>query len=238
MAQAEDIQINDINKAAYISEEAIEKYSTYQLYPIEKYLFSKYYKKGNSVLDLACGGGRTTVRLYELGMNVRGSDISEPLIMMAKKRFPYISFEIGSYCEINSADGEADHVLISHNGIDYAYPEADRIRALKESVRVLKKGGTLILSSHNIKSLHFSPYYFLHWKRILWKLANTFNAFKCHAYVWDLSMYTFFGSVDYVKNQVEEMGMVCVEVVGFGLSRNPLFNIFISPYVHYVFEKR
>lgn len=226
-----------VNIQAYASEEAMEKYSTYQLFKVEKYLFSKYYKQGESVLDLACGGGRTTVRLHELGMRVKGVDLSSPLINMAAKRFPYMQFETGSYTSIQEADESADHVLISHNGIDYAFPEEERMKALKEAARVLRKGGTLILSSHNIKSLHFSPLYFLHIKRVLWKLKNTLQAFKKKAYVLDLGMHTFFASPDYVKKQVESTGLVCVEVVGFRLSQNPLFNKYVSPYVHFVFRK-
>lgn len=226
-----------INKDAYKSDEALEKYSTYQLFPIEKYLFSKYYKKGEIILDLACGGGRTTVRLYEMGMNVKGVDLSEPLINMAKVRFPYMQFEVGSYTNIRELDESMDHVLISHNGIDYAYPEAERITALAESARVLRQNGTLILSSHNIKSLHFSPYYFLHPYRIFWKMKNTFNAFRRSGYIFDLGMYTFFAAPDYIKSQIEKHGLVCVETIGFRMSKNRLFNSYVSPYVHFVFRK-
>jgi hypothetical protein len=48
------------NLAAYRSSKAVAEYSFYSLFPQEDYLFRKYYKAGDSVLDLACGLGRTT----------------------------------------------------------------------------------------------------------------------------------------------------------------------------------
>jgi len=60
-----------INIESYRTDEAIEKYSHYNLYANEKYLFNKYFQKGKTILDLACGGGRTTVRLFEMGYQVK-----------------------------------------------------------------------------------------------------------------------------------------------------------------------
>jgi ubiquinone/menaquinone biosynthesis C-methylase UbiE len=227
-----------VNLEAYRTDDAIEKYSSYQLYAIEKYLFKKYYKANESILDLACGSGRTTLRLYEMGFsNVKGIDLSDVLINTAKKRFPYLQFEIGSYTDIKERDSSYDHVLISHNGLDYAYPEAEREKALSECNRVLKKNGTLILSSHNIKALHFTPYFFLHWRRAVWKFQNTFNAFRDKAYIRDLGMYTFYGSPVYVIDQVARHHFELIEVRGFRMSANGLFNKYISPYIHFVFRK-
>ncbi len=227
-----------VNIAAYRSEESLEKYSSYHLYPIEKYLFKTYYKNEDSILDLACGSGRTTLRLFENGFtNIKGVDLSDVLIDNAKKRFPYLKFETGDYCKINEQDNSYDHILISHNGIDYAFPEENRIKAITECARVLRKNGTLILSSHNIKALHFSPYFFRHYQRILWKIKNTLVAFKDKAYVLDLGMYTFYGSPEYVVTQIENQGFKLIEERGFRLSDNSIFNTYISPYVHYVFKK-
>jgi ubiquinone/menaquinone biosynthesis C-methylase UbiE len=147
-----------VNIDAYRTEEASEKYSNYALYPNEKYLFQKYYAPGTSILDLACGAGRTTVRLYEMGYKVKGVDISDILINAAKKRFSHILFEEGDYTKIMEKDSSYDNILISHNSLDYAFPEDKREKAISECARVLRKGGTLLMSSHNIKSLHFSPF--------------------------------------------------------------------------------
>jgi SAM-dependent methyltransferase len=223
------------NIQAYRTDEAVEKYAYYGLYPNERYLFDKYFQPGSAVLDLACGAGRTTLRLHELGYEVRGYDLSDRLIESAKKRFPALDLRIGNYCEIPEADKSYDNILISHNGLDYAYPESARVQAIKECARVIRRGGYLIMSSHNIKSLHFSPYYL--GRRTPWMLRNSLKAFRARAYVFDLGMYTFFCSASYCVGQFSEQGFAIKEIIGFRSSHNKLFNKFISPYIHYVFQR-
>jgi ubiquinone/menaquinone biosynthesis C-methylase UbiE len=113
----------------------------YYLTPEEKYLIKKYFPPESSVLDLACGCGRTTLRLYEMGYKVRGIDYSDTMIAVAKKRFPYISFDQGNFADIKEKDESYSNILISYNGLDYAYPESEREKALQECSRVLMGGG-------------------------------------------------------------------------------------------------
>ena len=154
------VDIIDYNKQAYSSEKALKKYSNYNLYPNEQYIFDKYFKKGSSVLDLACGSGRTTVNLFRQGYNVKGTDLSEPLIAVAKEKFPEIKFETGDFSDIKEENESYDNVFISHNSIDHAYPISQREKVIEECYRVLKPGGHFVFSSHNIKALFFSPLFF------------------------------------------------------------------------------
>jgi SAM-dependent methyltransferase len=225
----------DVNIASYRSDEAVEKYSNYGLYPNEKLLFGKYFRKNSSILDLACGAGRTTLRLHELGYQVKGSDLSDPLIELARKRFPQISFTVDSFTDIHEESSSFDNVLISHNGLDYAYPEEQRLKAISECARVLRDDGILIISSHNIKSLHFSPYYLKESK--WWMLKNMLKAFYSRAYIRNLGMWTFFCSPAYCIRQVESFGFRLEEMMGFRSSTNHFFNTYLSPYNHYVFRK-
>lgn len=225
-----------VNIEGYRTDDAVEKYSQYGLFPNERYLFEKYFAKDKFILDLACGAGRTTLRLSELGYKVKGVDLSDRLIELAKKRFPHIPFEIGDYSNIQEQDHSIDNILISHNGIDYAYPESQRVQAIAECARVIKPGGILIFSSHNIKSLHFSPYYLK--ERKIWLLKNTLKSFLEKAYIKDLGMYTFYCSPDYCVKQMAAKGFHIVEIIGFRASHNELFNKYVSPYNHYVFKKQ
>jgi len=224
------------NIEAYMTDDALEKYSNYALFPNERLLFDKYFRKGSSVLDLACGAGRTTLRLYELGYKVKGVDLSTKLIKAACQRFEYINFEIGDYSDIKEDDTSFDNILISHNGLDHAYPETVRIKAISECFRVLRPGGYLIFSGHNIKSLYLSPYYYLK-QRKLWFLKNTWQAYKKREYLYDLNSWMFYCSPSYCKQQVISAGFKFIDMVGFRGSRNDLFNKFISPYNHFVFQK-
>jgi ubiquinone/menaquinone biosynthesis C-methylase UbiE len=223
------------NLEAFRTPQAVADLSVYKLFEEEQYLFPKYYKPGESVLDLACGLGRTTLMLHEMGLIVRGVDRSDVFIEIAKRRFPYLDLQTGSYDDIREPDSSFSHVLISFNGIDYAFPMAQRIRALQECVRVLKAGGTLIYSSHNLKSMHlFSPYYR---DRMRWKLRNTTRAFKEWDYILEDGVHAFYASPEFVVRQTEEIGLKLVEVRGFSKLANERLDVYYSPYVHFVFMK-
>jgi len=230
----ENLQQQNID--SYRTDAMIDQYSLYRLYPAERVFFSKYYKPGESVLDHACGAGRTTLRLHELGYRVKGIDTSENLINVAQRRFPYITFEVGSYCEIQEPDESYDHVLVSFNSLDYAWPEQRRIDALRECHRVLKPGGTLIFSSHNIKSFHASPVY-LNREGFMTKLRNTAAAFRDQAYVRSDTCTTYFASPAYVIDQTEKVGFKYLEQMGGRKITNPTRNRYISPYIYYAFRK-
>ena len=223
------------NLAAYRTTQAVAEFAVYRLHPDEEYVFPKYYKPGDDVLHLACGMGRTTLLLHEMGINVRGVDRSDVFIEIAKKRFPYLDLRLGSYDHIDEPDSSFSHVLISFNGIDYAFPPAQRIAALRECVRVLKPGGTFIYSSHNLKSLHlFSPYYGERWR---WKLRNCFRAFKEWAYVLEDGVYTFYATPNFVVRQTEELGLNFLEMKGFSEFGGERLDRYFSPYFLYIFTK-
>jgi ubiquinone/menaquinone biosynthesis C-methylase UbiE len=225
------------NLQAFRSAAAVAEFSVYRLFPEEEYLFNKYYKVGESVLDLACGMGRTTLLLQEMGLSVRGIDRSEVFVQLAKKRLPYLDLQIGSYDRIDEPDSSFSHVLISFNGIDYAFPVSQRIRSLGECARVLRPGGTFIYSSHNLKSMHwFSPCYR---NRLAWKLRHSIKAYREWAYVFEDvdDLHTFYASPQFVVRQTESFGLKLLEMRWFrklGLDR---FDRYFSPYIHYVFRK-
>lgn len=224
-----------VNLKVFTTPDAVEAYSSYQLDPQERYLFAKYYKPGDRILDLACGLGRTTLRLHEMGLSVRGIDASELFINIAKKRFPYLDLRVGSYARIEEPDCTYSHVLVSESGLDYAFPESQRLEALRECARVLKPGGTLIYNSHNIKSLHLlSP---VNRHRLLWKLRYSLKAFKQRAYILEDGRYLHYASLEFVIRQTESVGLKFLEMIGPRLSTDRLFNRYLSAHIHYAFTK-
>ena len=223
--------------AYYKSAAAIATFASYGLSAEEDHLFKKYYRPGETVLDLACGMGRTTLPLYEMGMKVRGVDYSDIFIEIANRRLPYLDIRRGSFTAIDEPNASFDHVLISICSIDCAFPETEREKAFRECVRVLKPGGTFICSSHNLRSFHpLSPYYNYR-SRILWKWRNTLNGFKKKCYVNEGKEVLFYSQPGYTQRQVEATGVKLVEILGFRRFKSEKLDQYFSPYVHYVFRK-
>lgn len=102
-----------------------------------------------SVADVGCGAG-TQCRVWaERGHDVRGADINEPLIWLARKRAAdaghRIRFDVASATALPWADAAVD-VCIAPELLEHV---ADWQGCLAELVRVLKPGGVLYLSTSN-----------------------------------------------------------------------------------------
>jgi ubiquinone/menaquinone biosynthesis C-methylase UbiE len=102
------------------------------------------------ILDVGCGGGRTTGYLAERGYRVTGIDLSGRLIALAKKSFPAIDFRVQNASNLTFSDNSFDAAIFSHNGLDSVAPVALRLRVLNEILRVVRPGGRFYLSSHNV----------------------------------------------------------------------------------------
>lgn len=66
-----------------------------------KHLCDKYNFNPSSVLDLACGIGKLASKLYKLGYEVCGIDISKDMINIAKSNYPKIQFDIADMTNFN-----------------------------------------------------------------------------------------------------------------------------------------
>ncbi|HEY4504791.1 MAG TPA: class I SAM-dependent methyltransferase [Candidatus Paceibacterota bacterium] len=140
------------NVRAFDSEKSVEAYSTNYLRESEKYVIDKYMRSGTSVLDVGCGTGRTTHYITEKGAKVTGIDFAENLINRAKQMHPSLDFRVMDARYIEFPAESFDIVFFSFNGLDCLHPVSDRQKAIKSMLRVLKKGGYLIYSSHNSTS--------------------------------------------------------------------------------------
>lgn len=109
-----------------------------------------HFDTGTALLDLGCGAGVLSERLLELGYRVTAADASLDMVELSRerlKRFPEASRR---HCQANCldlpfADGEFDLVVCL--GMFGYFDEVTR--ALREIGRVLKPGGTLIISVRN-----------------------------------------------------------------------------------------
>ena len=94
-------------------------------------------------LDAACGTGRHTRHLVELGHAVTGVDITTEMLAVAKAAVPEATFDEGDLTALPYDDDTFD-VIVSGLAIAHV---ADLDRAVAELGRVLAPGGHVVLSA-------------------------------------------------------------------------------------------
>lgn len=93
-------------------------------------------------LDLACGTGRQSVTLSELGYDVDGVDLNETMLAIARERVASARFRQGQLDALPYADAAFD-VAVCSLALTHV---ADLLPALTELARVVKPGGYAVLS--------------------------------------------------------------------------------------------
>jgi hypothetical protein len=110
---------------------------------------------------------------------------------------------------------------------------------LRECHRVLKPGGTLVFSSHNIRALLASPVFLRDAPSLRFKLRHTFKSVRRQAYIFDhwADAHLFYARSDYVIRQTTSMGFEFCEMVGLRASPRWWVTQLVSPYLHFAFRK-
>jgi SAM-dependent methyltransferase len=110
------------------------------------------------VLDIGCGPGIFADPCVAQGLHYHGVDVSERMIDEARRRFANVNsadFSVSDARRLPLKDNSFDVVLCL--GILEYVPKAREIKYLKEIIRVLRPGGTVVFSFLNKKS----PYWLL-----------------------------------------------------------------------------
>lgn len=93
-------------------------------------------------VDAGCGSGRHSAHLAELGHAVIGVDASPEMLAFARERVPGGDFRTGDVRALPVADDIADVVVCA-----LAISHLPDLAAVAELARVLRPGGTLVLSN-------------------------------------------------------------------------------------------
>lgn len=106
-----------------------------------------------TTLDAACGTGRHTAYLHELGHDVIGVDASPDMLARARERLPDIDFHEADLHRLPLPDNAVDAVVcalaLTH------VPELAPVFA--EFARVLRPGGSLVLSDAHLLVSYLRP---------------------------------------------------------------------------------
>lgn len=109
--------------------------------------------KGKRVLDAGCEAGHISLKLLERGAKVTAVDIVEPALEMFREKLKKTSFQdiIVMNAPIQASPFENEHfdVVLCTETLEHA---PDTGGCIKELMRVLKKGGKLILTFPNEKN--------------------------------------------------------------------------------------
>ena len=73
--------------------------------------FISLFKTIPKILDAGCGAGYESMRLYNLGAEVVGIDISEESIKIARNKNPKCQFELINCLELNDSIGKFDGII-------------------------------------------------------------------------------------------------------------------------------
>ncbi len=124
-------------------------------------------KQGERVLDIGCGNARDIARIAACGGHVIGVDISEGMVAAARQEVERmgikgITLQVGDATCLDFPDASFDKLLCSE--VIEHIPDAPQ--ALREMHRVLKPGGTLVLSTPNKGSWYGFDRYGL-WEKLL-----------------------------------------------------------------------
>ena len=98
-------------------------------------------KPGMRILDIAAGTGSSSRPLADAGADVIPLDFSKGMLDAGRKRHPDLAFTQGDALALNFKDNEFDVTTISFG----LRNTSDTSKALRESFRVLKPGGRIVV---------------------------------------------------------------------------------------------
>jgi SAM-dependent methyltransferase len=105
-------------------------------------------KRGGVVLDLACGSGRFTIPLAQLGNKVVGGDISEAMLHRARAKAAKVGVDIDfrqmDMRDLVLPDHSVGLILIAANSLLHLHDTEDLRRCLQAARRQLAPGGALV----------------------------------------------------------------------------------------------
>jgi SAM-dependent methyltransferase len=144
---------DELNRAVYHSTGVQLFYLSKSLLAVEKACLAKYqaHVQGHDVLDIGVGAGRTSRHLAPIARRYEAIDYSPVMVSYVKNKLPEISVRQADFRDLRMfEDHSFDFILATGNVID-SLSHQDRLRALCEVRRLLRPGGLMAFSTHNLR---------------------------------------------------------------------------------------
>ncbi len=117
-----------------------------------------------NVLDVACGTGDMCLELLKQGYSVTGVDLSEEMMVIARRKAPEATYLIGNAESLPFEEETFDAVTCAFGVRNFVHLE----KGLSEMLRVLKPGGRMvILELATPDSVVVRPFYYFYTKCII-----------------------------------------------------------------------
>jgi len=124
-------------------------------------------RPGETTLDIGCGNARDIIPILRAGARIVGVDLSEGMIHQARRELAAaghrdVDLAVGDATQLKYPSASFDKILCSE--VIEHVPDADA--AVSEMCRVLKPGGTLVISTPN-RSSWYGFDRFVVWRHVL-----------------------------------------------------------------------
>lgn len=142
--------------AFYSSPVVIEHYADAAarigLWESEEKLFTRLFKKDDTLLELGCGAGRIAFGLWELGYrNLLAGDISRVMIARARQMAQVLEYDVSlqvfDATDLKFEDNLFDGAIFGFNGLTTIPTRAARQKAIAETYRVIRPGAAFVFTA-------------------------------------------------------------------------------------------
>ncbi len=116
----------------------------------EWFMVNRYFKPGQTVLDVGCGAGRAVLALNKAGYTMTGIDLSLPMLKAGRTLSPPARLGGANLLNLPFAGESFEASLMFFGALQHIPGRGNRQQALTEMARVTQSGGVLILGLDNL----------------------------------------------------------------------------------------